>query len=105
MADARDSASEELPPAAAAAVASAAKEISEQQAMNEELEAQIQDGVEELKRVSVLRKQMLIANASSRCARVPSQQQRQHQRNTCLQIQAELHRIHTLRQVLHWLAV
>ena len=61
MADARNSASEELPAAAAAAVAAAAKDISEQQAMNEALEAQVQDGVEELKRVSLLRQQVLLA--------------------------------------------
>ncbi len=63
--------------------------------MYDELWAQIQNVVEELKRVSVLLKHMLIANASSPCARVPSQQQNQYQRSTCLQIQADLHRIHT----------
>ena len=41
-----------LSPAAAAIVASAANELAEQQAMNEALESQIQDGVQELLRVS-----------------------------------------------------
>ena len=71
MADARNSASEELPAAAAAAVAAAAKDISEQQAMNEALEAQVQDGVEELKRVSLLRQQVLLAITPSMCPFFP----------------------------------
>jgi hypothetical protein len=52
MDNARDSASMELSPAAAAVIASTAKEVAEQQAMNEALEAQIQDGVQDLLRVS-----------------------------------------------------
>ena len=71
MADARNSASEELPAAAAAAVAAAAKDISEQQAMNEALEAQVQDGVEELKRVSLSRQQVLLAITPSMCPFFP----------------------------------
>jgi hypothetical protein len=52
MANAHDSTSMEISPAAAAIIASTAKEVAEQQAMNEALEAQIQDGVQELLRVS-----------------------------------------------------
>ena len=51
MAGSRDSTSLELSPAAAAIIASAAKELAEQQSMNEALEAQIQEGVQELLRV------------------------------------------------------
>jgi hypothetical protein len=40
-----------LSPAATAFVASASKELSEQQAMNEALEAQIQEGLQKLLRV------------------------------------------------------
>jgi hypothetical protein len=52
MANAHDSTSMEISPAAAAIIASTAKEVAEQQSMNEALEAQIQDGVQELLRVS-----------------------------------------------------
>ncbi len=52
MANAHDSTSMEISPAAAAIIASTAKEVAEQQAMNDALEAQIQDGVQELLRVS-----------------------------------------------------
>lgn len=51
MAGPRDSTSLELSPAAAAIIASAAKELAEQQSMNEALESQIQEGVQELLRV------------------------------------------------------
>jgi hypothetical protein len=51
MAVDRDSASGTLSPAAAAVIASASQELAEQQAMNEALESQIQDGIQELLRV------------------------------------------------------
>jgi hypothetical protein len=51
MAGSRDSTSLELSPAAAAIIASAAKELAEQQSMNEALESQIQEGLQELLRV------------------------------------------------------
>lgn len=51
MAGSRDSTSLELSPAAAAIIASAAKELAEQQSMNEALESQIQEGVQELLRI------------------------------------------------------
>jgi aerobic-type carbon monoxide dehydrogenase small subunit (CoxS/CutS family) len=52
MAGARDSTSEELSPAAAAVVASTAHDIAKQQTLSDQLEAQIQDKIKDLKRVS-----------------------------------------------------